>query len=127
MPGKSKDFGSVTIARELVKSSVLGVTNAGTDSVDLGLTRQGYLIISLDEGTDVVSDVVLQDSADDVTFATILEVDDADVDSDAFVTYDVPNIRRYARMTWTRAGVAGDSNWSVVLLGSLMVRAPFGT
>ena len=127
MPGKSKDFGSVCITRAVVQAGVLGVTNAGTAAVDMGTSRQGYLIISLTVGTDVPTNVIIQDSADNVTFAALETVVNADVAATGIDVYDMPNMRRYVRATWTRAAAGADSWWSIVAVGDLMVRAPYGT
>lgn len=120
----SKDFGSYCKVLEVVRAGVLGVTNAGTTAIDMQTCRQGWLIISLNVGSDVATSFVLQHSDDNSTWATLKSVDNADLAADALKKYDLANMKRYVRATWTRAAAAGDSYWAVLVVGDLAVRAP---
>lgn len=124
MTTSAKDFGSYTLLREVVAAGTLGVTNAGTASVDMRTCRQGLLMIDLVVGTDVPSDFILQHSHDDSTWATLEAVADADLLASDILTYDLENMERYVRLTWTRALANADSQWCVLVLGDLAVRTP---
>ena len=127
MSGSAKDFESYAVVRSVIAPAVLGVTNAGTASVDMGMSRQGWLIIDLVVGTDIPTDVVLQHSSDNVTFTNLYAVPDADVAASDLVHYNLPNMQRFVRLTWTRALANADTLWAVHVIGDLMIRAPIGT
>lgn len=127
MPGSAKDFESYCTVREVVAAGVLGVTNAGTAAVDMATCRQGWLIIDLALVTDIPTNVVLQHSSDNVTFTALETVPDADVAASGLAHYNLENMQRYVRLTWTRALANADSHWCVLVVGDLMVRAPRGT
>ncbi len=119
-----KDFGSYCRLREVVASGTLGVTNAGTTAVDMDTCRQGWLIIDQVIGIDVATSFVLQHSPDNITFTTLETVANADLAATALVTYNLENMYRYVRATWTRAAANADSVWCVLVLGDLSVRTP---
>ena len=124
MSGSAKDFGSYIEVKELVRASVLGVTNAGTTAQDMGTCRVGRLLISLTVGTDVPTNVVLQHSPDGTTWTALASPANALFAASTLYEVDVANTYRYMRMTWTRAAAGADSYWSVIFLGDLAVRAP---
>ena len=124
MSGSAKDFGSYIEVGELVRAGVLGPTSAGTTAVDMRTCRVGRLLISLTVGTDVPTNVVLQHSPDNVTWTNLAAPANALFAASTLYEVDVANLYRYVRMTWTRAAAAGDSYWSIILLGDLAVKAP---
>ena len=124
MPGSARDFGSYAKCLELVRAGVMGVTNAGTASIDMRTIRVGRLMISLLVGTDVPTNVVLQHSPDNATWTNLVAPANALFAASTFYQVDVANVYRYLRMTWTRAGVAADSWWSITFIGDLAVVTP---
>ena len=127
MAGGIKDFGSYCEAESVVNAGVLGVTNAGTVAVDLGLCRNAWLTINQTIVTDVPTTVLIEHSPDNVTFTTHTTIANADLAATTLATYDLYNLYRYVRLSWVRAAANADSFWSVVIIGDLMIRAPTGT
>lgn len=126
MPGFARDFGAFSKTVEVVRAGVLGPTNAGTASQDLGTARQGRLFISLNAVGDVPTNVVLQHSWDNATWTNIQVVPNASLAASTFYQVELTNIalQRYVRLTWTRATAFGTSHWAVWVVGDLAVISP---
>jgi len=124
MAGSARDFGSYGKVLELVRAGVLGVTNAGTTAIDMRTCRNGRLLISQTIGTDVATDFTLEHSYDNSTWATLVEVTDANLAASTLYQVDVANTYRYLRITWTRAAANADTYWAVLYMGTEPVTAP---
>jgi len=116
-----RDLGSVVTANELIAAGVLGAS-ATSASVDLGTSRDAYLIIDLVVGVDVPTSVVIWDSDDNTTFTAHTAIANASLAATTLYTADLTNVRRYVRIVHVRAAANADSAWSVVILGRLRVR-----
>lgn len=106
--------------KELIRTAVLGVTNTGNTGVDMGTCRSGVLIISLLVATDVATSFSIQHSADNGVndaWADVVTLTDAQLNASGLILKEIPRMKRYLRVKWTRAAANATSYWSVVVAG----------
>lgn len=121
-----RDWKSVVTPKAIVQAAVLGATSAGTTAVDMGTCRDSLLAISITVGTDVPTSFEIEESSDNITFASKTTVTDANLAASTIYTVEVQNHKRYLRAKWTRATAAGDSYWSVLVFGHEAVHVGSG-
>lgn len=122
-----RNYADALNIKSLITAAVLAVTNTGNTGVDMGTCRSGVLQVSFTKGTDVASSFSIQDSADngnDDDWADVITLTNAQIASTALVLKEVPRMKRYLRVKWTRALSNGDSYWSVTVAGKYPQVAP---
>lgn len=120
-----RNYADALNPKSLVAASVLAATSAGTTGVDMGTSRHAMLEINLTVGSDVATDFVVQ-HCDTLagTYADLLEVTDAELAATALVVKNLPRIKRYLRVKWTRGASGADSYWAINAIGFKMRQAP---
>jgi len=114
------DFASNCRALQNVQEgTVLAVTGNSTAD-DMRTCRNLLVLVDLNVTTDTITNLLLEHSADNVTFTTHSTLAAA-LAVDGFTTYSVQNVRRYVRVSWTRVGAGADTTWGVYFVGDLAV------
>lgn len=115
-----RNFVDALNIKSLLAAAVLAATNTGTTGVDMGTCRSGVLQVNLTVGSDVATSFTLQHSADngnDDSWATVISLTNAQLSATALVLKEIPRMKRYLRVRWTRSASATDSYWSITVAG----------
>ncbi len=113
--------------KSLVAASVLAATNTGTTAVDMKTSRSAVLMVNLTVGSDVATTFSIQHSADsgvDDAWADVITLTDAQLASTAMVLKEIPRMKRYLRVKWTRSASGADSYWAIQVAGKYPQVAP---
>jgi len=112
--------GKAKVLRLIQEGTTLGATDTtmGGTSVDCEDAREGLLIIDIDVGSDVPTALNLEvcETSDGTFTDSAVTITASDLAADGINVYNVTDLKRYARITWTRADSNADTTWAVYLV-----------